>query len=243
MEQKLEFSILPQPTDSTCGPTCLHAVYAYYGDSIPLEAVIQEVPMLESGGTLVVQLAVHALSRGYSATIYSYNMQLLDPTWFPLDRSAFCRKLVAQARVKDIPRLQFATEAYLKFIELGGELRHEDLTKHLIRRYLDRAIPLLTGLSATYLHRTPREVEWKIPPEDDVGGDPVGHFVVLCGYSREERAVLVADPLWPNPMADSHIYLTGIDRVICAILLGIMTYDANLLIITPPHLEGRLPMS
>jgi hypothetical protein len=242
MEQKLEFSILPQPTDYTCGPTCLHAVYAYYGDSIPLEKVINEVPMLEGGGTLIVQLAVHALSRGYSSTIYSYNMQLLDPTWFDLDRDRLCHKLVAQAKVKEIPRLKFATEAYLKFIEMGGVLRYDDLNPQLIRKYLDRSIPILTGLSSTYLHRTSREVEWKIPAEDDVGGDPVGHFVVLCGYDPSRNAVTIADPLWPNPMADSHIYRTSIDRVICAILLGIMTYDANILIITPPQKEGRFPM-
>ena len=27
----LDVPILTQPDDSTCGPTCLHAVYAYHG--------------------------------------------------------------------------------------------------------------------------------------------------------------------------------------------------------------------
>ena len=64
-------------------------------------------------------------------------------------------------------------------------------------------------------------------------GEPIGHFVILCGYDKEERTVLVADPLKSNPLSDSHQYLVNIDRVICSILLGIMTYDANLLIIEP----------
>ena len=35
------------------------------------------------------------------------------------------------------------------FLDLGGEVRCQDLTRNIIRRYLNRAIPILTGLSAT----------------------------------------------------------------------------------------------
>lgn len=69
--------------------------------------------------------------------------------------------------------------------------------------------------------------------DDDVRGDPSGHFVVLCGYDKDSGTVLVADPLQPNPLSESHIYGIAVERVICAILLGILTYDANLLIIEP----------
>ncbi|HEX4148600.1 MAG TPA: hypothetical protein VHY20_06420, partial [Pirellulales bacterium] len=69
---------------------------------------------------------------------------------------------------------------------------------------------------------------------DDVRGMPSGHFVVLCGYDNNARQVLVADPLGSNPVSASNPYAVSIDRVICAILLGIVTYDANLLIIEPP---------
>jgi hypothetical protein len=119
----------------------------------------------------------------------------------------------------------------LDFIELGGSLRFEDLTGALIRKYLNRGIPVLTGLSSTYLYRVAREYG----PEDDsddVRGEPAGHFVVLCGYSKDTREVLVADPFLTNPTGTNQ-YLVNIDRLICAILLGILTYDANLLIIEP----------
>ncbi len=62
---------------------------------------------------------------------------------------------------------------------------------------------------------------------------PVGHFVVLCGYDQSNRTVLVADPLHPNPLASEQTYAVEIDRVKNAILLGIVTHDANLLIIEP----------
>ena len=108
----------------------------------------------------------------------------------------------------------------------------EDLTSELIRRFLKNSTPILTGLSATYLYRAKREFGRDSIP-DDVRGAPVGHFVVLCGYDQSNRTVLVADPLHPNPFANEQTYAVEIDRVKNAILLGIVTHDANLLIIEP----------
>src|SRR6185369_13364802 len=76
VKTRLRLEILPQPDDITCGPTCLHAVYRYFGDVIGLDQVIEEVPQLETGGTLAVLLGCHALRRGYDATIYTYNLQV-----------------------------------------------------------------------------------------------------------------------------------------------------------------------
>jgi hypothetical protein len=124
------------------------------------------------------------------------------------------------------------SHGYLEFLDRGGRLRFAVLTTGLICKYLSRSTPILTGLSATYLYRSAREFG-PFSDFDDVRGEPTGHFVVLCGYDREERNVLVADPLKSNPLSHSHHYLVNIDRVIASILLGIVTYDANLLIIEP----------
>lgn len=72
--RQLDLEMLPQPNDTTCGPTCLQAVYRYYGDDVGLGEVIAQVPSLTAGGTLAVMLAGHALRRGYRATIYTYNL-------------------------------------------------------------------------------------------------------------------------------------------------------------------------
>lgn len=50
------FQIGRQPDDTTCGPTCLHAVYKYYGREIPLPELLEQVRTLEGGGTLGVHL-------------------------------------------------------------------------------------------------------------------------------------------------------------------------------------------
>jgi hypothetical protein len=67
---------------------------------------------------------------------------------------------------------------------------------------------------------------------DDIRGLPAGHFVVLCGYDRQLKRVRIADPYLANPLAPKqHYYEIPVDRVMCAILLGILTYDANLLVL------------
>ena len=96
--------------------------------------------------------------------------------------------------------------------------------------------PMIAGLSSTYLYQSAREYG----PQgeyDDVRGVPGGHFVVLFGYDNESRDVRVADPWQPNPEKERY-YEVGINRLICAILLGVLTYDANLLVISPSRKRG-----
>lgn len=235
LEERLELDILTQPDDSTCGPTCLQAVYAYFGDEVGLEQLIGETERLETGGTLAVMLAVHALERGYSARIYTFNLQDFDPTWFDPTRFELKERLLAQHSSARDPKVKLATKWYLRFLELGGELVLQDLTAKLVRQYLRRGLPVLTGLSSTYLYREVRErlVAGDTLVDDDLGGAPQGHFVVLCGYHKGDRTVLVADPMNDNPISDTHRYEVSIDRLLNAILLGILTQDANLLVIQP----------
>jgi hypothetical protein len=188
--------------------------------------------MLDQGGTLDVFLANHALRRGYDVTIYTYNVDLFDPTWFTLTNEEIRARLAAQAKVKPWQRLQAATPGYDEFLGLGGRLKLRDLEPSLLRKFLKRGTPVITGLSATYLYRTVRDVP-ATNADDDVRGEPVGHFVVLTGYRRDTREILIADPLEPNPLVGSRYYAVRVQRLIGAILLGIMTYDANLLVIEP----------
>ncbi|MSR22151.1 MAG: hypothetical protein EXR92_01190 [Gemmatimonadetes bacterium] len=233
MSELFEVRILPQPDDTTCGPTCLQALYGFYGDEIPLERVIREIVPLDTHGTLAVLLARHALHRGYSATIYTYNLHVFDPTWFEEDRELLPARLKDQARVKNDPKLHVATDVYLDFLALGGNLRFQELTPELLRGFLEKRRPILTGLSATYLYGCPREQGERRIVYDDVRGLPTGHFVVLSGYDSDTAEVLVADPLGENPRFLLHYYRVGIQRLIGAILLGVLTYDANFLVVEP----------
>ena len=123
------FSIQSQPTDSTCGPTCLHAVYQYWNDTISLEQVIGEV---------------------------------------------------------------------------GADLASSD--------------------------------------SNDLAGDPAGHFVVLYGIERTGNKIWIADPLTTNPLGDEHLYYASFEKVLAALFLGIVTYDANLLTVRPRRSETTPPL-
>jgi hypothetical protein len=232
--------IQPQPDDLTCGPTCLHAVYRHYGDHVDLDRVIAEVTPLKTGGTLAVWLGCHALRRGYRARIYTYNLHMFDPTWFSEPAAGLPQRLREQASIKRDRKLRTETKAYLDFLDLGGEIRLEELRPRLLRRHLDRGEPILTGLSSTFLYRCAREAGDDDPRFDSVAGSPSGHFVVLHGYDPERREVRVADPYHENPEFRSHYYAVSVYRVIGAILLGVITYDANLLILSPPG-RARTP--
>jgi len=240
--EMLPIEILAQPNDETCGPTCLHAVYRYWGDDLSLPDVIASVRSLDvvgvGRGTLAVMLGVDALSRGYRAALFTFNLQIFDPTWFdeggeaPAERLA--EKLSAQAAAKiwNDPRSAVSTESYLEFLRLGGSIHYRDLTSRLISGFIRDGVPVLTGLSATYLYRCPREFG---PNDDydDVRGVPAGHFVVLHGYEPRSRRVTVADPLADNPGFESQRYTVSMARLVPAIMLGVLTYDANLLVIEP----------
>jgi peptidase C39-like protein len=228
---QLPVRILPQPTETTCGPTCLHALYHYWGGEALLSEVIGRTRALERGGTFAVFLACDALSHGYDATIYTYNLMVFDPVWFARGVDVAAR-LEAQRLVKGDPRLLHATEGYLEFLRLGGRLRFTDLSPVLVRGLLRRGLPILTGLSSTFLYRSPREYGIEDIP-DDIRGTPSGHFVVIAGFDRKARKVLVADPYAPHPYGGTHEYWIRMDRVLNAVLLGIVTHDANLLVIAP----------
>lgn len=226
---RLPVKVLPQPDGTTCGPTCLHAIYNYWGKSEALQQVITRIRKLESGsGTFAVFLACDALRNGFQATIYTYNLMVFDPTWF-VGGVDIAERLRQQRELKTDHRLRHATEGYLEFLGLGGKLRMSDLSSPLIHGLLRRGLPILTGLSSTYLYRTAREHGPQDTP-DDVRGFPAGHFVVLSGYDSEKRSVLVADPYGAHQE-----YWSNTDRVLGAVLLGIVTHDANLLVIHPPR--------
>ena len=231
-----KFKILPQPDDSTCGPTSLHAVYNFFRFPVNLEEVIQSVNYLEEGGTLAVFLGLDALGKGFDAKIYTYNLRVFDPSWRDLSKEALLKKLDAQLAYKKGKKFAMATRAYRQFLKQGGEILFDRLDEDLLHQYLFKNIPILAGLSATYLYQSEREYTNSKNQSvfDDLRGEPMGHFVVLT--KAEGDFVWVADPYKENPISQNNYYKIDIKRLINAVHLGILTYDANILIVAPKNL-------
>lgn len=234
---KLDFKIENQPDSTSCGPACLRAVYEYFKLQIDLEDLLKDIQQFEDGGgTLAVILARHALSMGYKAKLYSYNLDLFDPTWFKLNSQEMIEKLNHQKLIKNKDK-KFLTisDAYIEYLNFGGELVFKDLKRSIFTKYLKMGFPILTGLSSTWLYQMIRE-DSVTNIDNDIEGDPAGHFVVLYGYNEEKDEVLIADPYSLNPIKNQHYYSLPINRLITSILLGVMTYDGNLLIIHPKEI-------
>jgi len=228
---QIPLEMLPQPTESTCGPTCLHAIYRHLKVDIPLEQVVTEIPEHEDGGTLSVNLALHALKRGFHARTYSYNLRVFDPTWWNLEADELIDKLQRRIPYLHNEKLIHTHDLYIEYLEKGGQIRFNDLTPSLLHRLLIKGVPILTGLSATYLYQTPRELP--DTTDDDIAGMPAGHFLVVNGFDPETLEVTITDPYADNPFNPKGRYRVDVHRFINSVMLGIITYDANLLIITP----------
>jgi len=236
----IDLTIHTQPDDESCGPTSLHAIYRYYGLDIELEHVVNSVERSLSGGTLAPMLGNHALQHGFNAMIYTNNLDVFDPSWFGSDhteprKKMLIAKLTAQMKYKKNKAIVQASKAFMEYLSLGGEIHFPTLSIQLLKTYFLKKIPILTGLSATYLYNSSRERFSKRGESiyDDIRGTPCGHFVVLCGYDDENRLVVVADPHRENPLSHHNYYKVESNRLLNAILLGVFTYDATLLIIQP----------
>jgi hypothetical protein len=224
-----------QPDDVTCGPTCLRKVYDFFGLSVGADVVLGEIDRNDDGGTLAVFLGISALKRGFAARIYSYDLRIFDPTWYGLPRAELAEKIHARfPYLPDSKRLR-AARAYLDFLEMGGELAFDELTPGLLKSIIDREHPVLAGLSATYLYRFKRERQLDDDRlvEDDVAGEPTGHFVVIVGYEHWGRRFSVRDPSHHVPVSPDGRQVVDGQRLINAILLGDVTYDAVLLELWP----------
>lgn len=240
--------INPQPDDETCGPTCLHAIYKYYKFNITQEQVIKEVERSISGGTLGALLGKHALQNGFKVTMYTNNLRLIDPSWFWYSEQSnskdfLIEKLQAQRPYQEDPALIQDSKALESFLAHGGKLKFKTINTALLKKHFQQAMPIITGLSATYLYQCQRErfTEEGKSIYDDIRGLPCGHFVVLSGYDENERLVVVADPHRENPISNNNYYKVSVTRLINAIMLGVFTYDANLLIIQPAEDKSCKP--
>jgi hypothetical protein len=234
----INLKIKNQPDDETCGPTSLHSVYRYYGDKISLKTVLNTVKRVTGGGTIASHLGCHALERGYQAKLFTYNLKIFDPSWFPDGKSSreyLYEKLMEQKKHKSSKKTNEVSDGYANFLQLGGDIFFKDLSTALLRKFFTKSQPIITGLSATYLYNSIRETftEEGVSVPDDILGEPCGHFVVLCGYDEDQRHMIVADPHQKNPLSKDNYYTVDRNRLINSIMLGVLTYDATLLIISP----------
>lgn len=233
MRKVLKLEIKPQPDDTSCGPTALHSLYGYHGEVIKLSKLLEEIEQFDQGGgTLAVTLANHALDLGFKGTIYPFNYNIFDPSWEKYSSEQIKKSLEQQLKVKNKKKkFKMASDQYIEFLEKGGEIKIRQFDESYIINSIDQGNPVLTGLSSTYLYWHQRE-DPLTTKNDDIIGEPAGHFVIIYGYDLDKKTFLIADPYEKNPIGNNNNYYEiNSSRVVQSILLGIASFDGNLLMI------------
>jgi len=236
---RLAVERIEQPDDLTCGPTAMLQIYRYHGVERTHEELFRRYRRNPDGGTLAVYLALAALADGFRPTLYTFNLDVFDPSWSDLPPEALVAKLEqrsSEVEGERLSRLKRIIAAYVELIVGGGRVRLVDLDRRLLVELLAAGHPILTGLSATWLYRTPRELAEE---DDDVAGWPVGHFVVVTGYDPGRDHFLIADPMRQTPFDASGVYSVASERLMASILLGDATDDAVLLVLESGAGRGR----
>jgi hypothetical protein len=226
---KLDLHVAKQPDDESCGITCLKSIYDYFSFPTSLDKLKHEIEHWQTGGTVAVNLARNALAHGFKAEIYTYNIKIFDPSWKALDAKELSAKLKKRQRKIRSKKQKKVISFYLDFLKKGGILRFDDLNEDLLNRLFKNHKPIICGLSATYLYQQMRETSDN--QEDDIIGQPVGHFVVVSGWDPAARTVTIQDPLRKNPLSETGTYKLPFTKFSNAVMLGILTYDENLLVI------------
>ena len=225
-----DIQILPQPTETTCGPTCLSAIYKFLRKPTQLKETISEVRYLDTGGTMGEALGINALENKLSVTIYTHNLHVFDPTWFKLTRENLIKKLKKQCKAHKTLKIKKSSKLYIDYLKLGGRVKFAHLTPQFLHQLLIDKGPVIVGLSSTYLYMCERERN-DDNEYDDINGSPQGHFVILAGMVKNGTRVEIYDPLDDNPISKTNNYSVDITLFINSILIGAITYDANIVVI------------
>lgn len=214
-----------QPTDESCGPTALDAVYRHYGEDFGLSTLVAEVGTTIGGGTTAAMLGIDAISRGFSAAIRDFSPGLFDPSWDGLPVDRLYGKL-SESAATSVGKKRQVLESYMTFIEAGGLIDLGPWEPGILLEEL-RHGPAICGLCCNSLYRSPRErfVDGKCIV-DDLRGGPCGHFVVT--ELADNGRIAVHDP-W-----DADVTVMDESRLAMAILLGSTTLDSYVLAVRRP---------
>lgn len=231
-----ELNILPQPDAESCGPACLHAVFRYFHQYTTLEEVIQGVGPKATGPVPMVHLAQDAIDRGFSATLHTCHFNIFDPGWKGLSKKGLLNKLRGMMENLSDKKLMNALYAYIHFLHSGGSLLFDPIDQNLFNKYLCCGFPVLCRINAArhYDHQQdgPLDIHPHMAGRDTTG--QASKFVVL--YSMHGDVVDVADPYPQNPLGDGHHYPVDAFHLLSSIEADKGTYDASLLVLSPPIL-------
>jgi hypothetical protein len=210
-------------------PDLLAQVYRFLGYERAVDEVISDTRRNADGGTLGVYLGISALRNGFRPTIYTYNLRIFDPTWRRLSPPEISGKLRERRRFVRSRRLKRAIAAYVEYLGMGCRVPVFRARCGFLVGLLQTGHPILTGFERNVplwvRSRTQRGVRRRF------AASPRGISSSCAGYYPRSDRFVVRDPSSNIPFSRNGKYTVEARRLIAAILLGDVTYDANLLVL------------
>ena len=181
--------------------------------------------MIKNLGVYDARLGVTAIKLGYEVKITTQDMHVFDPTWYKLLKKKLLTKLRSFSRTIQNKLLSTKIRSCISFLELGGEIVFEPISKELLISKL-QVHPIIASLCSTYLYREER-------PNDECSNFRYGHFVVLNGYDPKTDKFFITDPWHSIPFSKTGRYEVKSEELITAIYLAEATYDSSIMEIYP----------
>jgi len=242
--KKLNIKIKEQK-DSECLPACVSAVFEFYKINLGVDGIIKKISIdSEKLYDWEFKAGKLAIQKGLRAKIYSNVSLIFDPSWSALNRRSLIKKLkkelnYSKKREKVIgrepnqkhyiyPNKEIASrmtkeiKSAIKFLEIGGKIDFNPISKEKIQKYIDNNIPIIASINPTLLHRMKRVYNDK---PDDIRGITWGHVIVISGY--DNKNFVISDP-GGNFYKGSFEYKIDKDLL----LEGILRYNGQLLILS-----------
>ncbi|MBT3984899.1 hypothetical protein HOD38_03165 [archaeon] len=190
---------------SSCGHSSLLQVLAYYGTKLELKEVVNEISSCEVDdlklGASECELGLFAMKRDFKSTVISLDVRRFDATWFDLSKEELKKKLELRSKFlhnlspedfkegQGTQYLDNVTKYYSEYFEKDGKVKFLPISKELIKKYIDKKIPVIALVSSQLYFKKARKYNGKF---DDIKGKPTGHWIVVSGYT--DKNFIITDP-------------------------------------------------
>ncbi|MBP9758669.1 hypothetical protein KBD45_03165 [Candidatus Dojkabacteria bacterium] len=208
-----------------CGPMCLKNTYDYLGIQKTLKQIFKEMDVDEDTSTYLSQLARNLNANNVATTIVSSLSKVINYAWRNNTKEEIISKLkrcvLRSKRPNMISEWDKELLHTLFYLQEGGNIKIENITKEIINSYLKKGKIIITCVETSWFWGN-RKILGKTT-FDDVLGDQSGHFVIITGIKNDKYIIN-----YPYPLKEKNA-VTEInqDHLIVATLI----WDAQFIII------------
>jgi hypothetical protein len=198
MNIKHDIPLQTQTKSSNCVQTSTSQFISYYDLDINPDDIEKDIPVRfdvegKPMGTLLPDIGSWLIkSHGLKATMYVFDVQIIDRTWAKLSQKKMLEMMekvqktgISTAKTWYAPYL---IDAYVDFLEAGGLVKVAKCTNELLRFLIDKGTVMVI-VNFNYIYDYPRvsySTKIKNYEADTITGKVINHAIVLTGYNDNE---------------------------------------------------------